>query len=213
MNKFSKLSDGDGTIFLLRWRGRQEGPYTGPVIEAKLAANEIGLLHEIYYEGRWITLRDYIGVRANILRAESQAREEQEQKLKQEAERKAAAREAMLRAEPPAGETPKIIPAKAPPAEPVRRRENPEPEPEPPPRTPVYGGLRGMKLLGALLLLVGLALAVYFFFVFDPSVAGGAGRVADPGRVAGRHDAVILGLGLGVAGAVLLALGFRGKTE
>ena len=125
MNNFSKLSDGDGTIFLLRWRGRQEGPYTGPVIEAKLAANEIGLLHEIYYEGKWITLRDYIAVRANILRAESQAREEQEQKLKQEAERKAAVREAMLRAEPPPAEKPKIPPAEPPPAEPVRRRQYP----------------------------------------------------------------------------------------
>jgi len=211
MNNFAKLSDGDGTIFLLRWRGRQEGPYTGPVIEAKLAANEIGLLHEIYYEGKWITLRDYIGVRAGILRAESQAREEQAQKLKQEAERKAAAREAMLRAEPPPAEKPKIPPAETPPAEPVRLPENPEPEPPPPP--PAQGGLRGIKLLGALLLLVGLALAAYFFFVFDPLVAGAAGPVDNPGRVVGRHYAMILGLGLGVAGGVLLALAFRGKTE
>jgi hypothetical protein len=209
MNNFAKLSDGDGTIFLLRWRGRQEGPYTGPVIEAKLAANEIGLLHEIYYEGKWITLRDYIAVRAGILRAESQAREEQAQKLKQEAERKAAAREAMLRAEPPPAEKPKIPPAGTPPAEPVRLPENPEPEPPP----PAQGGLRGIKLLGALLLLIGLALAAYFFLAFDASVESGAGRVNNLGLMADRQNGIIIGLGLGVVGAILLALGFRGKTE
>ena len=59
MNSFAQLADGDGTLFLLRWRGRQEGPYSGTVVEAKLAAHEIGLQHEIYYEGKWVTLRDY----------------------------------------------------------------------------------------------------------------------------------------------------------
>lgn len=73
MSNFSQLSAGDGTIFLLRWRGRQEGPYTGPAIEAKLATREIGLLHEIYYEGRWLTIRDYIEKRKNLLRPETPA--------------------------------------------------------------------------------------------------------------------------------------------
>jgi hypothetical protein len=47
MNNFAQLSDSRAT-FLVRWRGRQEGPYLASVIEAKLAANEIGLQHEIF---------------------------------------------------------------------------------------------------------------------------------------------------------------------
>src|ERR1019366_5973824 len=44
---------------LIRWRGRQEGPYSPAIIEQKLAANEIGLLHEVYHNSQWVTLRDY----------------------------------------------------------------------------------------------------------------------------------------------------------
>jgi hypothetical protein len=93
MNNFAELSDGDSAKFLVRWRGRQEGPYLASVIEAKLAANEIGLLHEIFYEGKWVTIRDYIAERETILRAENQARVEQEQRARQEAERQTRERE------------------------------------------------------------------------------------------------------------------------
>ena len=48
------LSDDSNVTFLIRWRGRQEGPYTAAVIEAKLAANQIGLLHEIAHNGQWV---------------------------------------------------------------------------------------------------------------------------------------------------------------
>jgi hypothetical protein len=60
MNNFAELSDGASAQFLVRWRGRQEGPYPAAVIEAKLAANEIGLLHEILVKGKWVTIRNYI---------------------------------------------------------------------------------------------------------------------------------------------------------
>ena len=59
MNNFAQLSDSRAT-FLVRWRGRQEGPYLASVIEAKLAANEIGLQHEIFYDGKWVAIQDYI---------------------------------------------------------------------------------------------------------------------------------------------------------
>ena len=98
MNNFAELSDGDSAKFLVRWRGRQEGPYLASVIEAKLAANEIGLLHEIFYDGKWVTIRDYITEREAILRAELQAREEQERSARQEAERQAREREEQHRA-------------------------------------------------------------------------------------------------------------------
>jgi hypothetical protein len=99
VNNFAELSGGDSTEFLVRWRGRQEGPYTAAVIEAKLAANQIGMLHEIAHNGQWITLRDYFAERDAILRAERQAREEQERRAREEAELQAKAREEQRRAE------------------------------------------------------------------------------------------------------------------
>ncbi len=93
MNNFAELSDGAGAQFLVRWRGRQEGPYPATVIEVKLAANEIGLLHEIFYNGKWVTIRDYIAEREMILRVENQSRVEQEQRARQEAERQTRERE------------------------------------------------------------------------------------------------------------------------
>ena len=89
MNKFSKLVNGDSAAFLLRWRGRQEGPYPPSTIEAKLASNKIGLLHEIFDNDRWITIRDYIKQREAILRIEREAREQKERNAREEAERQA----------------------------------------------------------------------------------------------------------------------------
>jgi hypothetical protein len=98
MNNFSQLSGGDSTTFLVRWRGRQEGPYSVSVIGAKLAKNEIGLLHEIFHDGKWITIRDYIAEREAILSAEIQAKEEQEHRDQQEVEKQAREREEQQRA-------------------------------------------------------------------------------------------------------------------
>jgi hypothetical protein len=98
MNNFAELSDGDSAKFLVRWRGRQEGPYLASVIEAKLAANEIGLLHEIFYEGKWVTIRDYVAEREVVLRAQLQAQVEQERRAREEAERQTREREEQHRA-------------------------------------------------------------------------------------------------------------------
>ena len=89
----ASLSDDSSATFLIRWRGRQEGPYTAAVIEAKLAANQIGLLHEISHNGQWVALRDYIAEREAVLLAERQAREDQERRAREEAERQARERE------------------------------------------------------------------------------------------------------------------------
>jgi hypothetical protein len=93
MNNFTQLSGSGGGKFLIRWRGKQEGPYPAPVIEAKLAANEIGLLHEIFHDGKWITIRDYVAEREAVLLAEQQAREEHERRVREEAERQARERQ------------------------------------------------------------------------------------------------------------------------
>jgi len=98
MNNFVQLSNGGDAKFLIRWRGRQEGPYLASVIEGKLAANEIGLLHEIFHDGKWVTIRDYVTEREAILRAEQQAREEQERLAREETESRAREREEKHRA-------------------------------------------------------------------------------------------------------------------
>jgi hypothetical protein len=87
------LSADSGATFLIRWRGRQEGPYTAAVIEAKLAANQIGLLHELCHQGQWVTLRDYFAERDAARRAESREREELARRAREEADREAKERE------------------------------------------------------------------------------------------------------------------------
>ena len=46
--------------FLIRWKGRQQGPFTRALIERKLAAGELGMLHELLKDGAWIRLRDFL---------------------------------------------------------------------------------------------------------------------------------------------------------
>ena len=87
------LSDDSNATFLIRWRGRQEGPYTAAVIEAKLAANQIGLLHEISHNGQWVTLREFFAEREAVIRSENQVREEESRKAREEAERQTRERE------------------------------------------------------------------------------------------------------------------------
>jgi len=87
------LSDDSNATFVLRWRGKQEGPFTAAVVEAKLAANQIGLLHEVFHNGQWVTLRDYFGERDAMLRADRQAREEEDRQAREAADRQAKARE------------------------------------------------------------------------------------------------------------------------
>ena len=42
--------------YLLRWRGRQQGPFSLDQIEHLLATNKIGMFHEVFVDGRWLTL-------------------------------------------------------------------------------------------------------------------------------------------------------------
>jgi hypothetical protein len=94
MSNFTELSQvnlapGENATFLIRWRGRQEGPYSAELIEKKLSANEIGLLHEILYNGQWITIRAYLAEQEATLRVQRQAREDQERRDRDEANRNA----------------------------------------------------------------------------------------------------------------------------
>lgn len=46
--------------YLIRWRGRQQGPYPLGVLRDKLAANEIGLMHEISVGNQWTNLGEFL---------------------------------------------------------------------------------------------------------------------------------------------------------
>jgi hypothetical protein len=200
------LSDDSSATFLIRWRGRQEGPYTAAVIEAKLAANQVGLLHEISYNGQWVTLRDYFAEREAVLRAEHQAREEQERRARKEAERQAREREEQRRAELLAEERRKAAQTES---DNFRHQQHATP-PTQQAHTP--GDTSGLRIFGLLFLVVGLAATEYFFLVFDASVESGVGRVNNFGLMADRQNGIIIGIGLGVVGTIMLVIGARGKN-
>ena len=206
MNNFAELSDRAAAQFLVRWRGRQEGPYPATVIEVKLAANEIGLLHEIFYNGKWVTIRDYVAERETVLRAENQAREDQEQRIRQAAEQEAREQEEHRQVELLAEErrrSEQIAAAKSRQMTEENSRQS---------TAPNQTSSSGMQTLGAVLLIAGIALAAYFFLAFDASVESGYGRVNNIGLMADRQNGIIIGIGLGVAGTIMLAIGSRNKN-
>ena len=206
MNNFAELSDGAGAQFLVRWRGRQEGPYPAAVIEVKLAANEIGLLHEIFYNGKWVTIRDYVAERETVLRAENQAREDQEKRMRQAAEQEAREQEEHRQAEILAEERRRSEQIAA-----AKSRQMTEDNSRQPTQANQTTS-SGLQTLGAVLLIAGIALAAYFFLAFDASVESGYGRVNNIGLMADRQNGIIIGIGLGVAGTIMLAIGSRNKN-
>ena len=206
MNNFAELSDGADTQFLVRWRGRQEGPYSSAVIEMKLAANEIGLLHEIFYNDDWVTIRDYVAERKIVLQAERQAREDQEQRMRQAVEQEARKQEERLQAGLLAEErrrNEQIAAAKSRHMSEDNSRHS----------TPaIQTSSSGMQTLGALMLIAGIALAAYYFLAFDASVQSGSTRVNNFGLMADRQNGIIIGIGLGLVGTIMLAIGSRNKN-
>lgn len=50
--------------FRLRWKGKTLGPFTRREIDRKIREHELGLLHEIWSDGNWITLREFLGSKA-----------------------------------------------------------------------------------------------------------------------------------------------------
>ena len=206
MNNFTELSDGADTQFLVRWRGRQEGPHSAAVIEMKLAANEIGLLHEIFYNDDWVTIRDYVAERKIVLQAERKAREDQEQRMRQAVEQEARKQEERRQAELLAEErrrNEQIAAAKS-----HQMSEDNFRHLTPANQT----SSSGMQTIGAVMLIAGIALAAYYFLAFDASVQSGSGRVNNFGLMADRQNGIIIGIGLGVVGTIMLAIGSRNKN-
>ena len=65
--------------FLIRWRGRQDGPHTLGALREKLSANEIGLMHEVFAGGRWTSLGEFLRELDDQHRAELQAQTQSRQ--------------------------------------------------------------------------------------------------------------------------------------
>lgn len=86
---------------MIRWRGREEGPYSISDIEERLGSSRIGLLHEILTEKRWMTLRDFQREQEASKRAahellEAQQRQERDER---EAKKEQAKQDKLYRAE------------------------------------------------------------------------------------------------------------------
>lgn len=45
---------------LLRWKGRQSGPFAPDEIHTKLKSSEIGLMHEVEVDGQWMTVEKFL---------------------------------------------------------------------------------------------------------------------------------------------------------
>lgn len=73
-------------------------------------------------------------------------------------------------------------------------------------------GLSSLQRIGVLLLIGGLIVTGYFFLAFDTSVESGIGRVNNLGLMADRQNGIIIGIGLGIVGTIMLAIGSRGKN-
>ena len=59
--------------YMIRWRGRQDGPHSLGTLREKLSANEIGLMHEVFAGGRWTSLGKFLRELDEQHRAEKQA--------------------------------------------------------------------------------------------------------------------------------------------
>jgi hypothetical protein len=69
--------------YLLRWRGRQEGPYPLEALREMLEAGRIGLMHEIQVGGHWTTVDDFLQSLDRQQKAEQQARVQSRQEDQQ----------------------------------------------------------------------------------------------------------------------------------
>lgn len=217
MSNFTELTKADSAgaterSFLLRWRGKQEGPCSASVIEAKLAANEIGLLHEILDKGQWVSIRDYVAGREVAIRAEIEAKEAKKRLEQEEAARKARdqaaerEKEELLRQKLLAEAEKQFVEHESEFSEQVHKHTT---------NVDAPGDKRNsvaLRNLGVVLLCVGAAVAAYFFLVFDTSVESGSLRVNNLGLMADRQNGILVGIGLSVVGAILLAVGYRSKN-
>jgi hypothetical protein len=71
---------------LIRWRGHVSGPIAQEELERRLATNEIGLSHEIQFNGTWMSLRVFLKLKQEEELAECARREEEKRFAQEEIE-------------------------------------------------------------------------------------------------------------------------------
>lgn len=196
----SPTSSSESASHFIRWRGRTEGPLSLEEIERRLANHEIGMLHEIQHDGSWTALREFFEQREAQALAERLRREQVERRAREEADRAARAGEERQRAELLSEERRKNDLLEA-----AVRSQQASPDGNAP-----TGGLSGLQITGLVLLIVGAGVAIYFFAVFDQSVASGVGeRIVNLGLMQDRQAGILVGLGMAAVGALLLLFGKR----
>ncbi len=116
--------------FMLLWKGHQSGPFAMALIREKLSSGEISRMHQISFNGRWITLGEFLDkqsgpspedrLREEAKKREKQLRHEFEAQLASERARKSIVEQQLLEAEKRS------------------RSSQPPPLPIPPPPPPQY---------------------------------------------------------------------------
>jgi hypothetical protein len=85
--------------YRMRWRGNVEGPVRYADIERRLAAREIGMLHEIEWSGQWISLREFLALCDQQAAAEQAAQQARAQAVQQEQQRQTELQQAAVEEE------------------------------------------------------------------------------------------------------------------
>lgn len=69
-----------------------------------------------------------------------------------------------------------------------------------------------MRFSGKFLLVAAAAFVIYALLIFDPSIPAGEGRVVNLQRLSWQQNLTIVGMGLGVIGALLVIFGSREES-
>ncbi len=187
--------------YLLRWRGREEGPLSLPEIEHRLNSHQIGLLHEIQLDGKWISVREFLEWRAAQTTAEQSRQRETERRAKEELDRHVREREAQDRAAFLAEEKRKndLLAAAV------------ESQKKSTGAFSASSPVSSTHVLGIILLAVGLGMTIYFFAFFDQTVAAGTTRVNNLGLMQDRQVGITASIGLTILGTLMALLGGKSK--
>jgi hypothetical protein len=194
--------------YIIRWRGQQQGPYTLETLRQMLDGRQIGMLHEVFYQEEWTSIRELLAVVERKHNEELAQREVTERLAREEQARRerddAAQRETALIAE---AKREAVLIAEA------KRKNDFVVKPMDMQKHSGAGDkpasdTSSTRVFGGLLLMIGLGVAGYFFTLFDPSVSTGSGmRVNNIGLMQQQQNGVIIGIGLSLVGILMVLLG------
>lgn len=191
--------------YIIRWRGKEHSPLTKEDIRQKLDDREFGLLHEIYSEDSWITLREFFEAESVRL-AEAQAREEAAQRLEREQEAQRQKEEDVLRQEAAIAEERRKNDLLAAALEKQNGGKSQS--------SPGESKSSGMRTVGSLLVFVALLTGGYYFAFFDQTVAtSGGDRINNIGLMQDRQIGIMVSIGLLIAGTIMMLLSGKSAKQ